>query len=146
MNDSLPSIKEETIETIEGTIRPPIKRTRRGRPPKSEVALYKKPKGTVGRPKGDNARMLELKARLLATDGNRILNKVINIALDDEHQGQMAALRMCVDRMLPLGLFEKDARSGKSAVTINIMGVDGVQISGNNDENTIEMEEVTNET
>lgn len=117
----------------------PVKRGR-GRPKKGEIAAYRKPKGTVGRPRGDNGRMLELKARLLATSGDGIIDKVVSIARNDEHPGQMAALKMCMDRMLPVGLFEKDAKGGKSAVTINIVGVDGVQISGN-DENTIDMEE-----
>ena len=54
----------------------------------------------------------------------------------------MAALKMCMDRMLPVSMFEKDAKTGRSAVTINIVGVDGVQIKGEDEENTIEMEEV----
>jgi hypothetical protein len=121
-------------------LRPPVKRGR-GRPKKSEIEAYKKPKGSVGRPLGDGGRMKELKARLLATSGERIIDKVIQIAGNDEHPGQMAALKMCWDRMLPTSLFEKDAKTGKSAVTINIVGVDGVQISSQEpDENTIEME------
>lgn len=117
------------------------KKRGRGRPPKSEIAQYKKPKGTVGRPKGDNGRMKELKARLLATAGDRIIDKVLEIARNDEHPGQMAALKMCWDRMLPTSLFEKDAKGGRSAVTINIVGVDGVSISGNDDDNVIDMDE-----
>ena len=116
------------------------KKRGRGRPKKSEIEAYRKPKGTVGRPKGDNSRMKELKARLLATSGDRIIDKVLQIAGNDEHPGQMAALKMCWDRMLPVAMFEKDAKGGRAAVTINIVGVDGVTVSGN-DENTIDMEE-----
>jgi len=116
------------------------KKRGRGRPKKGDVEAYRKPKGTVGRPKGDNGRMLELKARLLATSGEGIIDKVISIARNDEHPGQMAALKMCMDRMLPTSLFERDAKAGKSAVTINIVGVDGVTMNADQDEQTIDME------
>lgn len=139
----------ETLSPIEGPQKDPVSglllpiKRKRGRPRKAEIEQYKKPKGSVGRPKGDNARMQELKARLLATSGEGIIDKVLSIARNDEHPGQMAALKMCVDRMLPLSLFERDAKSGKSAVTINIVGVDGVQVvGGEQEDNVIEMEEV----
>ena len=48
--------------------------------------------------------------------------EVIQIALNDEHPGQMAALKMCMDRTLPVSMFEKD-KSQRSAVTINITGL-----------------------
>jgi len=95
---------------------------RRGRPPKALIESKKHP-GVVGRPKGDGARIQELKARLLSTTGDKVINKIVNIAMDDGHQGQMAALKMCIDRMLPLSLFEKDAKRGSNAITINITGV-----------------------
>ena len=44
--------------------------------------------------------------------------------MDDNHAGQMAALKMCIDRQLPVSLFEKEARRGNNAVTINITGID----------------------
>ena len=47
---------------------------------------------------------------------------MIEIALNDEHPGQMAALKMCIDRTLPISMFEKD-KSQRSAVTINITGL-----------------------
>ena len=125
-------------ELNNGRLLDPVVR-KRGRPKKSEIARYKKPKGSVGRPLGDNGRMKELKARLLATSGERVIDKVLSIAYNDEHPGQMAALKMCWERMLPVSAFEKDAKSGKTAITINIQGVDGVQIGG--EENVIDMEE-----
>lgn len=104
----------------------PVKR-KRGRPKKSEVEARKKGnRGKPGRPPGDAARINEFKARLLATAGDRIIDKVIHIALDDEHPGQMAALKMCTDRVLPLSYFEKDkATNGRSSVNITITGVGG---------------------
>lgn len=98
---------------------------KRGRPRKTDIEAKKRGnRGVVGRPPGDAARINEFKARLLATSGDKVINKIINIALDDEHPGQMAALKMCMDRVLPMSYFEKDKMSqGKSSVNITITGV-----------------------
>ncbi len=93
-----------------------------GRPKKSEIVAKKK-RGVVGRPAGDQARIAELKARLLATTGDRVINKIVEIAMSDGHPVQGAALKMCIDRVLPLSLFEKDAKGQRGAVTINITGL-----------------------
>lgn len=130
-NDSL-----DTIQPIE-----PIKR-KRGRPRKADVEAKKAGnRGVRGRPPGDAARINEFKARLLATSGEKVINKIINIALDDEHQGQMAALKMCMDRVLPVSYFEKDkATNGRSAVNITITGIGGDTTIVGGDENAIEGE------
>lgn len=100
---------------------------RRGRPPKSLVESKKKP-GKLGRPQGDTGRIQELKARLLATTGDKVINKIVSIAMDDNHSGQMAALKMCMDRVLPTSLFEKDAKGQRNAVTINITGIGDAKV------------------
>ncbi len=104
----------------------PVK-PRRGRPPKSAIEKAKKP-GKIGRPLGDNGRIQELKARLLATTGDKVINKIVSIAMDDTHAGQMAALKMCIDRVLPTSLFEKDAKGQRNAVTINITGIGDAKV------------------
>ena len=73
-------------------------------------------------PKTDNQRIKELKELMIRSGGKDVAEKVIQIALNDEHPGQMAALKMCMDRTLPIGLFEKD-KSQRSAITINITGL-----------------------
>jgi len=100
---------------------------KRGRPRKSEIEAKKKGnRGVRGRPPGDAARINEFKARLLATSGDKVINKVIEIAQNDEHPGQMAALKMCMDRVLPLSYFDKDKNGGgRSQVSITITGVGG---------------------
>lgn len=133
-----------TEESTENSVGPVRKEVRRGRPKKSDLAEAKKPgKGKVGRPTGDNGRIQELKARLLATTGDKVINKIVQIAQDDAHPGQMAALKMCIDRVLPLSLFEKDAKKGSNQVQINIVGVSSINTP---DENVIDvsMEEVNN--
>lgn len=114
---------------------------KRGRPRKTDVEAKKRGnRGVVGRPPGDAARINEFKARLLATSGDKVINKIINIALDDEHPGQMAALKMCMDRVLPLSYFEKDKMSqGKSSVNITITGVGGETKIVGSDEDIIDI-------
>ncbi len=115
----------ETDENITEKLKP-----KRGRPRKADIQA-KKPRnrGVVGRPPGEAARINELKARLLATSGDHVIKKIIDIALDDTHQGQMAALKMCMDRVLPISYFDKDKTSGgKSSVQITITGVGGETI------------------
>lgn len=75
-------------------------------------------------PKTDHQRLKELKELMIRSGGKDVAQKVIEIALNDEHPGQMAALKMCIDRTLPISMFEKD-KSQRSAVTINITGLGG---------------------
>jgi|TARA_R110000803_G_scaffold50483_4_gene104689 hypothetical protein len=99
----------------------------RGRPRKTNIEAKKKGnRGVRGRPPGDAARINEFKARLLATAGDKVITKIIHISQDDEHPGQMAALKMCMDRVLPMSHFEKDKNGGgRSQVSITITGVGG---------------------
>jgi len=81
----------------------------------------RKPIGTVV---GNKQRMQEFKERLLhAPVGETIIRKVLDVALDDEHPGQMAAMKMCLDRMLPVAMFEEKKDSGRAAIQINITGI-----------------------
>ena len=101
---------------------------RRGRPPKSEVEAKKAGnRGKVGRPKGDAAAINEMKARLLASPKSRkVLDSIVNAALDDEHKNQSAAWKLLMDRMLPVSYFEKDKDGGsRPAVNITISGIGG---------------------
>lgn len=115
-----------TEETKVSVVNPSPPVVRKGRPPKALIEAKKKP-GKVGRPAGDAARIAEFKARLLSTTGDKVIQKVLDVALNDEHPGQMAALKMCMDRMLPLSIFEKEAKKGGNAITINITGVGQVE-------------------
>tara|TARA_R110002126_G_scaffold1222_6_gene7156 strand:- start:8542 stop:8931 length:390 start_codon:yes stop_codon:yes gene_type:complete len=117
---------------------------KRGRPRKVDVEAKKKGnRQSVGRPKGDAARINELKARLLATSGDKVINKVIQIALEDGHPVQSAALKMCMDRVLPVSYFDKKNESGgRNAVSITITGVGGTTIVGGDDALEGEYEDV----
>lgn len=114
----------------------PIKRGR-GRPKGS--IKPKSDKKKIGRPKELGTKVQELKERLLnSADSTKLVNKVINKALDDNDKDQMVALKLCLDRILPTSLFEK-AKDSRSAIQINITGLSDVQVQGNDD--VIDMEE-----
>jgi hypothetical protein len=93
---------------------------KRGRPRKADL---KKAKNKVGRPPNNTGRLAEFKQRLLGTTGMKVIEKIIQIGQDDNHPGQMAALKMAMDRILPMSMFEKDKNGGRNAVTINITGI-----------------------
>ena len=100
---------------------------KRGRPRKNVVDSKTAGKrGKGGRPKGDAAVMNEYKARMLASPKSaKVLETIFNAALDDEHKGQQAAWKLIVDRILPVGAFEKEVikDAGRNAISINISGV-----------------------
>ena len=102
---------------------------RRGRPPKNAVSEKKKGNRVArGRPKGDAAIINEYKARMLASPkSGKVLEKIFDAALDDEHKHQAAAWKLVMDRVMPVAAFEKDVvkGSGKNAIQINITGVGG---------------------
>jgi hypothetical protein len=113
------------VDHKESTQESTIVKPKRGRPRKVDIDAKKKGnRNSVGRPKGDAARINELKARLLATSGDKVINKVIQIALEDGHPVQAAALKMCMDRVLPVSYFDKkNETGGRNAISITITGV-----------------------
>ncbi len=105
---------------------------KRGRPRKTDVVSKSKgSRGAVGRPKGDSAIINEYKARMLASPKSRkVLDAIFDAALDDEHKNQAAAWKLVMDRILPVGAFEKDVvkDAGRSAIQINITGVGATEV------------------
>ena len=118
---------------------PPKKR--RGRPRKSDVVSRKRGQTGLsrGRPKGDAAIINEYKSRMLTSPKSRkVLESIFDAALNDDHKHQSAAWKLIVDRIVPVGAFEKDVvkGAGKSAIQINITGVGGTEttVVSNNEE------------
>ena len=98
-----------------------------GRPKKADIVAKKKGnRGAVGRPAGDSARIAEFKARLLGTAGDKIIRTLIEKALDPNDKDQIAALKMCVDRVLPISAFDATKQAGGTPqISINITGLTG---------------------
>lgn len=103
------------------------KKVKKGRPRKADIVAKKKGhRETRGRPAGDAARIAEFKARLLGTAGDKIIRTLIEKALDPDDKDQIAALKMCVDRVLPLSAFDASKQSGGTPqISINITGLTG---------------------
>ena len=122
---------------------PRNKKERSWQTPKSEVAAVKPGnKGKVGRPKGDAAIINDYKARMLASPKSRkVLETIFDAALDNDHKNQAAAWKLVMDRVLPVGAFEREVikDGGRSSIQINISGVGTVDM---NDPEVIEGEVV----
>jgi hypothetical protein len=116
-----------------------------GRPKKSDVLSKTKGNRVArGRPKGDAAIINEYKARMLASPKSaKVLEKIFDAALDDDHKHQAAAWKIITDRVIPTATFEKDVvkGAGKNAIQINISGIGGnVDIAPSDDDDIIEAE------
>ena len=76
--------------------------------------------------------MNEYKARMLASPKSaKVLEAIFDAALDNEHKAQAAAWKLIVDRILPVGAFEKEVikDAGRSAIQINISGVGTAEVT-----------------
>ena len=68
-------------------------------------------------------RMHELKAKFLSHKKlGPLIEKVFDIAMNDEHDGQMQAMKMITDKILPTQSFSSESKKS-SAVQINISGL-----------------------
>ncbi len=99
------------------------------KPAKTMAKLADKP-GEVYLPKSDNQKIMELKRLLIDGAGQNVVGKALQIAMNDDHPAQAAMIKLCMDRMLPVSLFEKGV-AARSAVTINITGIgESVSVGG----------------
>ena len=116
-----------------------------GRPRKQDVES-KKPtqRGKVGRPPGDAAIINEYKARMLASPKSRkVLDSILDAALNDDHKNQAAAWKLLMDRMLPISYFEKEKDGGsRPSVSITISGIGDAKVT---EEDIIDAELVEDE-
>jgi hypothetical protein len=124
-------VKIEQIDSIQDEAPQPEKK-KAGRPKgiyglKRQIQEYAR-NPDLALPKTDSQRIKDLKDMLIKSSGKDVVEKLIMIALNDNHPAQMAAIKMCVDRTLPVSMFEKD-KSQRSAVTINITGIGAPTVS-----------------
>jgi len=107
----------------------------------SHVAKRKAHKKAVAERKAERGRhimsareqtrqMHELKAELLThKKAKSFVNKLFDIAMDDEHDGQMQAMKIVSDRLLPNAGFTLDSKKS-TAVNINISGLTVSAVEG----------------
>jgi len=105
-----------------------------GRPRKQDVESKKPTKrNKVGRPPGDASIINEYKARMLASPkSKKVLDSILDAALNDDHKNQAAAWKLLMDRMLPISYFEKDNANGsRPSVSITISGIGDAKVTEN---------------
>jgi len=126
-------VKIEQMDSIQDeSPQPPTEKKKAGRPKgiyglKRQIQEYAR-NPDLALPKTDSQRIKDLKDMLIKSSGKDVVEKLIMIALNDNHPAQMAAIKMCVDRTLPVSMFEKD-KSQRSAVNITITGIGAPTVS-----------------
>jgi hypothetical protein len=66
----------------------------------------------------------ELKSRFLESKQlPSLINKVFEIAMDDEHNDQFQAIKLVMDKVLPATGFSQESKRGSAPVQINITGL-----------------------
>ena len=91
-------------------------------PPKKKK-IQKKVKSDATLPVSKKQRHQEILAEMLGRKSQYIVQKVLEKAMDDEDEDQMACLKIVMDRVLPADYFSK-VKNKSSGITIQIMGVD----------------------
>lgn len=86
------------------------------------VVPKKERKSTAILPNEKKARAQEILSTMLTKKSKAIVQRIMDKALDDNDDDQMACLKICVDRMIPVSYFEKE-KQGNKGVTIQIIGV-----------------------
>jgi hypothetical protein len=105
-----------------------------GRPSKAELASTKELSK-----RAQSAALKEFRSRLLLNPKSpKLLEKLFDLAFDDEARNQSVALKILSDRLMPLAGFTSDGKQ-QAQVSINISGIGadsntGVTISGDNGE------------
>ena len=100
-------------------------------------------KRKVGRPKGNTAILAEYQERMLNSPKSRkVLDKVFDIALDDDHKHQAVCIKLIVDRLVPMSHFEKEKAGGISGITIT-MATAGGDVNINTDSNSEDERDIT---
>jgi hypothetical protein len=105
-----------------------------GRPPKSSIVEMKENRG-VGRPKGTAAIINEYRDRMLnSPKSEKVLQKIMDAALEDDHPHQAAAWKIIADRIIPVSAFDTAKAGGTMPqISINISGLSDPKVSTNED-------------
>lgn len=92
--------------------------TKRGRPSKTALQSTKELSK-----RQQAAALKEFRARLLLNPKSpALIEKMFEIAFDDEHKQQAVALKLLADRLMPVAGFTSDGKQ-QAQVSINISGI-----------------------
>lgn len=105
-----------------------------GRPKKSDLAAVRENR-SVGRPKGTAAIINEYRDRMLnSPKSEKVLQKIMDAALQDEHPHQAAAWKIIADRIIPVSAFDQARSSGNTpSISINISSIGAPKVETEDD-------------
>ena len=93
-----------------------------------------KKKNKKGAPLGNRAILADYKARMLASPKSRkVLQTVLDAAMDDNHKHQAVAWKLVMDRIVPVSSFaEREATDGKGLqITIAVAAPESFHTDNN---------------
>ena len=91
---------------------------------KRKKTIYKKkPKSNAILPETKKKRSQEILAVMLSTAGDKVVNKVLKKALDDDDKDQVVCLKMVMDRVIPQDYLTRVKGQGNK-IEIQISGVE----------------------
>lgn len=93
----------------------------------------KEPKSKAILPESKKARAQEVLAVMLGRKGKNVVQKVLDKALNDEDDDQMACLKLVMDRILPADYLAK-VKGRSNHISIQIMGVGETTINSSEEE------------
>lgn len=111
---------EQTTQVVEAA---PL-----GRPKKADLKKHTKglrPGKRPGPLSGEAAILNWYKARMLTSPKSRkVLETILDAALDDDHKNQAVAWKIVTERLLPVSMFDQGIAKGTTriAITINTVG------------------------
>ena len=105
---------------------------------KHKISKPKARKSDAILPVSKKARHQEVLAGMLSSKGKKVVDKVLNKALNDEDDDQLACLKIVMDRILPSDYINKMKGNGNQ-IQIHISGVEDTKI---NEVEPIDMETI----
>jgi hypothetical protein len=96
---------------------------------KKKPVIRKKVKSNAILPQNKKARAQEVLAEMLGRKSKYIVQKVLDKALDDDDEDQMACLKLVMDRVLPADYLAK-AKGKSNQISITISGVGETTVIG----------------
>ena len=119
-----------------------VQRPSRGRPSNAENRA--EIKEIIEKPLSPRKQALKLFDQVVTANSDKVFNKLLQKAMDDEDRDQMGALKLIADRLAPLANFTEQSAGGNSAgrVVINISGLTSPNIDGTIEGRVIDAEDM----
>ena len=136
------AIKEEAMKVAREQRQKSLTPLRTGRPTLEEDRAAMKE--VLEKPLSPRKQALKLFDQVVTANSDKVFNKLLQKAMDDEDRDQMGALKLIADRLAPLANFTEQSAGGNSAgrVVINISGLTSPNIDGTIEGRVIDAEDM----